>query len=375
MSFIFEQQLSFDKINNLSHQKQILSKMASLETDDLELALIQINGSLAELKSNTNELKDIYKYSISEKYILNNKEEYFAQLNKLNSLIDSFIKNLYIYYKNLENTLKTQENTNNLKTSLALLNHHIDSIILKNVSYNEEKFDIFKYFSGFSFIVIFIATLWYRKRLYFIYTDIIYLASGQNNKESYNIYTQEMDAISLRMRRKTVTTDNPILLDQVTGINNYKGLVQNYADKKDMKDSYFTAITILEIDNFSKSKRTYSQELTQAILKKIAFTLSLHEKATDVIARTDYNQFTLIFSRPSKEQAFKDADIVKQSISELNFNTPDNTTITTTGGFIIKPNNTNLEEAMKQAKETLTAAKKIGNNKVLQTMNTSAHNL
>ena len=184
-----------------------------------------------------------------------------------------------------------------------------------------------------------------------------------------------MDAISLRMRRKTVTTDNPILMDQVTGINNYKGLVQGYSDKKDMKDSFFTAVVVLEIDNFSKSRRTYSQELTQAILKKIAFTISLHEKATDVIARTDYNQFTIILSRASKEQAFKDADIVKQSISELKFNTPDNASITTTGGFIIKPNNTNLEEAMRQAKEILADAKKIGNNKVLQTINMTTHSL
>ena len=219
------------------------------------------------------------------------------------------------------------------------------------------------------------ATIWYRKRLYYIYTDIKHLVSVDSNKETYSIYTQEIDAISLRMRRKTVTTDNITLLDQVTGINNYKGLVQSYSEKKGMKDSFFTAVVVLEIDNFSKSKRTYSQELTQAILKKIAFSISLYEKATDVIARTDYNQFTVILSRQTKELSFKDAEIIKQSIDELKFNTPDNVAITTTGGFIIKPNNTNLEEAIKQAKENLESAKKIGNNKVLQTANMATSHL
>ncbi|MFK5937452.1 MAG: GGDEF domain-containing protein [Sulfurimonas sp.] len=375
MTLSFEQQLSFDKINNLDKQKKIASKIASLQTDDLELALIQINGNLAQLKSDINKLKDIYKYNISEKYILNNEEEYFAQLSKLNQLIDIFVNNARFYYTNVKDTQKVQESKDTLQTSFEILNQHIDSIMLKDVDYNQEKFDIFKYFSVFSFIAIFMATIWYRKKLHNIYSDILHLVSVENNKETYRIYTQEMDAISLRMRRKVVATDNPILMDQVTGINNYKGLVQGYADKKDMKDSFFTAVVILEIDNFSKSKRTYSQELTQAILKKIAFTISLHEKATDVIARTDYNQFTLILSRVSKEQAFKDADIVKQSIGELNFNTPDNASITTTGGFIIKPNNTNLEEALRQAKEILAAAKKIGNNKVLQTINMATHSL
>jgi diguanylate cyclase (GGDEF)-like protein len=369
MSLTFEQQLSFDKINNLSKQKKVISKIASLQTDDVELALIQINGNLAQLQSDINGLKDIYKYSISEKYILNNKSEYFAELDKLNLFIDSFVKHAREYYTDIHNSTKTLKNKNSLQLALNRVNQHIDSIILKDVDYNQAKFNIFKYFSLFSFVVIFIITIWYRKRLYFIYADILHLVSVENNKQTYKIYTQELDAISLRMRRKTVTTDNPILMDQVTGINNYKGLIQEYSNKKGMKDSFFTAVTILEIDNFSKSKRTYSQELTQAILKKIAFTISLHEKATDVIARTDYNQFTIILSRQSKEQAFKDADIIKQSIGELKFNTPDNASITTTGGFIIKPNNTNLEEAMKQAKEILASAQKIGNNKVLQTIN------
>ena len=42
------------------------------------------------------------------------------------------------------------------------------------------------------------------------------------------------------------------------------------------------------------------------------------------------------------------------------------TQITVSGGFIIKPNNTSLEEAMKQAKEILHYAQSTGKNKILQ---------
>jgi len=135
-----------------------------------------------------------------------------------------------------------------------------------------------------------------------------------------------------------------------------------------MKDSNFTSVTVFEVDNFSKSNRVFSQDFTQAILKKIAFTMTLHEQATDVIARTDYNQFTLVFSRASKEQLFKDMEIIRQSISELKFRTPEKESvqITVTGGLVIKPNNTNLEESIRQAKEVLEHAKSTGRNKISQ---------
>jgi len=77
------------------------------------------------------------------------------------------------------------------------------------------------------------------------------------------MYSLEADAIYMRMNRKAVVTDNPTMIDPVTGINNHKGMLSSYSNKKNLKDSNFTSVTILEIDNFSKTKRTFSQELTQ----------------------------------------------------------------------------------------------------------------
>ncbi len=123
-----------------------------------------------------------------------------------------------------------------------------------------------------------------------------------------------------------------------------------------------------EIDNFSKSNRPYGQEFTQSILKKVAFTISLHQKSTDVIARTDYNQFTIILSRPSREQSFKDIDLIRQSISEMDFKSSEtgNIKVTVSGGFVIKPSNTTLDEATRQAKRILEFSKEHGVNKISQ---------
>ena len=372
-SFIFmmltlERQLSFDKVQILNEQKSLVLSLKNLNKDDLELALIQFNGKTAELQSKIDQLYNIYKYNFTEKYILDNQVQYFADLKMLKQLKDSFNTQAHQYYVQTKNRNIEKYNKKLLDKSYYNLQKQIEKIIANDLIYSEKKYNIFKYFFILSFFIIFLETILYRRKVNNIYADIDYLVSIDKNAIPYTIYSQEADAISLRMKRKNVTLDNPAFIDQITGISNHKGMLNAYSNKRDMKDSNFTSVTVIEIDNFSKSKRTYSQDITQAILKKIAFTMSLHEQATDVIARTDYNQFTLILSRDSKEQAFKDVDIIRQSISEIKFNLPNNTndTITITGGFVIKPHNTNLEEGIRQAKEILTRAKNITKNKILQ---------
>jgi len=255
------------------------------------------------------------------------------------------------------------------------VNTHIDKMIAEDMRYNEAVFMFFEKFIFLSFIFILIGTFWYRKRVNDIYKDIEFLSSTEKNYAEYKIFSIEADAISQRMKRKVVTANNPAFIDQITGINNYKGLINAYGDKKGMKEQNFTSVTVIEVDNFSKSNRAYNQELTYSILKKIAFTISLHEQPTDVIARTDYNQFTIVFSRASKEQTYKDVDIIRQSISELKFKTPEGENITVSGGHIIKPSHTSLDEAIKNAKDILNYAKSVTKNKIYQTKDIAEHHL
>ncbi len=369
MMLTLEQQLSFEKVNNLNHQKTIIQSLTKLDKNNIELALIQFNGKSTQLHQEIDKLKSIYKYDYTDKYIFANQDEYLKDLQKLSDLTNKFNESAHKFYVNSKKKKFREEEEQNLNTAFNALNNQINSILIKNIDYNQAKYKLIKIATIVIFFIVLLSTIIYRKRLFSIYKDIEFLYQIDKAKRNHQIYTTEADAIAMRMNRKTVETDNPTMLDPVTGINNFKGLINSYSNKKNLKDSNFTAVTVLEIDNFSKTRRTFSQEATQNILKKIAYTISLHEQPVDVIARTDYNQFTLIFSRASKEQAFKDVDLVRQSIEELKFNIADvgPVTITVSGGFIIKPNNTNLDEASRQAKEILQYAKTIGLNKILQT--------
>ena len=369
MMLTLEQQLSFEKVNNLNQQKKIIKSLTTLDKDDIELALIQFNGKSTQLHQEIDKLKSLNRYDYSGKYIFSHEEEYLSDLNSLSQLTTAFNNAAHEFYVDNANEKIKKEAQKNLDTAFTTIIDKINDILIRNIEYNQEKFRVIKVVTIVIFVIVFFATLLYRKRLFSIYKDIEYLYQIEKVKKGHSIYTLEADAIAMRMNRKNVTTDNPTMIDPVTDINNHKGMVNSYSNKKNLKDSNFTAVTILEIDNFSKTKRAFSQEMTQSILKKLAYTISLHEQAVDVIARTDYNQFTLILSRASKEQAFKDTELIRQSIEELKFNEPNKgpVVITVSGGFVIKPNNSNLEEAMRQAKEILHYAKSMGTNRILQT--------
>jgi len=369
MMLTLEQQLSFEKVNNLNKQKEIISSLTTLKKDDIELALIQFNGKSTQLHQEIDKLKSMYKYDYTDRLVFDNEKEYLNDLAQLSILTTQFNEAAHEFYTEDKDDKSRAILEEDLHSAFMQINSHINNIMLRNIMYSQVKFNIIKIATIVIFIIILFSTLWYRKKIFSIYKDIEFLYQIDKSKRDYIMYSLEGDAISMRMNRKTVVTDNPTMIDPVTGINNYKGMISSYSNKKNLKDSNFTAVTIIEIDNFSKTKRAFTQELTQAMLKKIAYTISLHEQAVDVIARTDYNQFTLILSRVSKEQSFKDVDLIRQSIEELKFNVTNigPVTITVSGGFIIKPNNTHLDEASRQAKEILQYAKTTGTNRILQT--------
>jgi len=59
MMLTLEQQLSFEKVNNLTKQKEIIASLTTLKKDDIELALIQFNGKSTQLHQEIDKLKSM----------------------------------------------------------------------------------------------------------------------------------------------------------------------------------------------------------------------------------------------------------------------------------------------------------------------------
>jgi len=365
---VLEHGLSFDKVNNLNKQKEITLALTKLDKKNITLSKIEFNSKSRKLLADTELLKTNFDYDFTGKIFLDIEQEYMDDLNKLQTLTSKFNTIAGGYYS--EDMTLQEEKLQNLIQSQEELNAYINTIILKNITYDEKKYYFIRNLSILSMLFILLGTFWYRNRIQSIYNDIRFLFTIEKdkNKQSYQVFSEEVDAISLRMKRKSVTLDNPEMLDPVTDIYNYKGLVGAYNNKKTNNESNHIAVAILEIDSFSKSNRAFAQETTQAMLKKTAFTISLHEQPTDIVARTDYNQFTVILSRVNKKQLFTDLDVMRQSIEEIKFHTPNgNANITISGGMMVKTTKVTLEDAIKKAKEVLVHAKARGGNRISQT--------
>lgn len=352
---------SHKRIENLNNQKHIIFTIMNLPKDQLELTLIQFNSKSEQLNYEIEKLYNMYEYNLIERYIIVNSKEYLADLDKLSSLAAIFNKKADEYYnKNIEQ--------DELKKSFNSLFEQVDSVIFKATKYDQIKFDMYKNITYAVLALIFLASIWYIKKLNAIYKDLEILYNVDEKENGDNIFSQEVNTIFFKKKKKPAVKENLTMIDPVTGINNLKGLINLYNEKKDVKKKDFTSITVLEVDNFSKTNRAYSQELTESILKKIAYLLSLHQQAADIIARTDYNQFTIIFARDKKEELFKSIDNIRENISELRVDTPElgQIRITVSGGFVIKTDNTTLEESIKNAKKILQFSQDRSKNKISQ---------
>ena len=365
-AFILEQNFSYKKIENLDEQRAIIKSLTNIPRDDIELAKIQFNGKSNMLLVKIEQLKQLYKYDFVGKYIIYSQQEYLKDLKELAKITKAFNEAARRYY--VKSHKHDRDNKKELQKAFMKINKKLDELYIKNVHYNKKKSYIIAQLATVLLLLSLFTTIWYRRRLNMILEDILHLSSIQPTRKNYRNQTLEADAIELRMRKKTQESIDPSLIDPVTEVLNHKGLRVLYSQKKNMKEGHFTSVTILEIDNFSKANREYPQELTQAILKKVAFTLTLFEQAADIIARTDYNRFTLIISRATKEKCYKEIEMIRQSINELKFKLPNGefTNISVSGGFVIKPNNKILDDAIKQAQQVLQVAKERGGNMIAQ---------
>ena len=363
-----EQHYSYEKIKNLNEQKIVLLKILNQEKESNKLDILQYNADIANLNHQMQKLYIQSQYNYISSYILKNFEESDKDLQKLESLVKIFNSQSRKYFTYDKKNEQLQSLFTQIDQTYENIASHTNTIVLKNIQYDNDRFDIFSKIFFVSFVLLTLLTLWYKIRLTKIYNDILFLYTTNTDKNT-PIFTQEVDAILLRMNRKNQTANNPTMIDGITEINNNKGMLQAYAQRKGIKETYFSCVTVLEIDNFTKSKRTYSPELTQEILKKVAYTISLYQQSSDIIARTDYNQFTLIFFRTSKEKLFKDTDLVRQSIAEIKFFTPEKERIiiTVTGGLINKANSAPLDESVRKAKELLQSTRELGKNRIIQT--------
>lgn len=356
---------SYEKIQNIYQQKAVALEIVNYPKDaNIDNTLNQIAAKSIHLQSQTTTLLNIYDFSIIEHFIAD-KNDYLKDVDALNRLIAKFTQNANNYFTNSKtNSLEEQKKAELEKSFYELLLHQ-DDMIKKTIDINKKKLSILRVVAVTLFILLVATAFLHKSRLKSVYEDLVYLLDVSIG--NYVVFSQEADAIALRMKKKPQVSENPTMIEGITGLKNLKGLMNSYGQKKGLKDENFTSVTIYEIDDFQNLKAKYPQEFIESIFKKISGIMSLHEKIADVVAFAE-NQFILVLSRPTKDECYKESNNIRQSIAELKFSSAQTGAmhIYLSGGFVIKPNNVSLEESMKQAKKILNYAQSSGGNKISQ---------
>ena len=362
-----EEYTSFDKVANLQNQKKLMNFIADIGREDLEFARIQLRGKSTMLHYEHEKLLNLNQYDIIGRLLPGQSEGYSNDLEKLKLLTTNFTESAEQWYDPDKKELKQRK-----KAMLDAQNNliaHINQMIEINIGYDREKFMLQQGLIYLAFLLMLLMLAIYIKRFAIILNDIssLYIVSAQNS--THTLVTEEASIISKRMSRKTQAGDNPAMQDPITEINNYKGLLYDFANKKEIKDNATITVCVFEIDNFAELDKQYPKSFTQTVLKKSAFMLSLYEQATDIIARTDYSQFAIILSRKNHEQILKDCQSVMQNVKEASFKTPkgENINLTLCAGLAPKLAGSTIDETIDQAREALFRAKGRGPNTLLQT--------
>ena len=360
----FQRYEAHDRFDDLLKIQKTVFKVSALNKTNPSYSEILLKSYIDTI---SNQIVELHEASSGELFLVLSKQGKIQRaIKKLDTYIDLYNRDMQSY---LLTSNKQQryalEKVKSAETKIMMQIKAIEERIIQADFIFTDKFQWIVYFT---FLISLFVFLFYRHRLKAIYLSIEALYGiNAGNTSTVKTLTQETEAIKQKMARKPVATENPSMVDPVTQIKNYKGMMHSYANKKGTKEKNFTAVCLFEVDNLTQ-KNDLSQELVNNILKKIASILSLYEQATDVVARFNFNQFIFIISRDTKVKMLQECESIRQSVEELKFKTKkDNmASFTVSGGFVIKPRHKSLDDIFKDASKLLLSAQKKGGNQIIQ---------
>lgn len=148
-------------------------------------------------------------------------------------------------------------------------------------------------------------------------------------------------------------------LDHLTQLPNRRmmsSLINQY-----LRVSHPVAILLIDIDDFKCFNDTYGHDIGDLLLSRVAYTLKVSLRATDVAARWGGEEFLVLAKDATQEQALLLAERLRNEVEEIGFF--DDQISVSIGGTLSQPKD-NLDTVLKRADNALYTAKAQGRNRV-----------
>ena len=366
LAFItFTQNSAVEKMDLLLEQKALVNETYNLGREEIQYTNIQLKGIVDNLRYDIEKMQDAFTFDILGNYAFGHAQQYLNDLKQLSIKQLLYIEAAEAYYYQSVEDLPARLDDYDFAQAEYLAK--LSELQEKHMIYESEKFNLLQYFIYLAFAISITTMLWFTRRLSFVYSDLKTLYSVDLESKDRIYLTEEAEMITKRMSRKPTATENPAFIDPITEVNNYKGLLHGFANRKGNTGAALV-VCVFSLDNFRAIEKKYKKDLANQILKKIAFMFSLYEQHTDVFGRIDYDQFVLILNRSTKDVALNDCEQIRKNIEETRFKAPkgEAISVTVSGGFVVKAPNKQLDQTIAHAKEVLAVAISQGGNKIAQ---------
>jgi diguanylate cyclase (GGDEF)-like protein len=319
-----------------AHQ-EMAQQLHDLSSEDIDYTLIQFQDISNRLSFNSDDMKtrisldfigDIYK----------KKSAHLKEVEHLETLTSSFeraVKNRLVpsSTKSLDSSVLQQQ-----------LNASIEALIRFNNNVLFFKETIISYLIYITVFYIIILTLTYNSKLASTIRDIEALTKKETG---YDFKTLELDYLNKSLTKVDENRRAQVYFDPLTKLNNLKGLLQKYA-KQTLAPSYSYYVYVFGVDGYTQIDKKIPKDNSQAVLKKLAFIISLYEKGNDNVARIGFDSFAVILPREDLDLAYNECEQLRKTIHETSFTFKniDLKHISISGVFLPKPKDKTLNETI-----------------------------
>jgi diguanylate cyclase (GGDEF)-like protein len=159
-------------------------------------------------------------------------------------------------------------------------------------------------------------------------------------------------------------------VDQLTGVSNRLYFSQRFESEIRRAQNYRQplALFMLDIDGFKNINDTYGHPAGDVVIKKFAEIIRSNTRSTDLVCRFGGDEFLVLMTSSSKEQAHIHADKLRGIIDSTDIMVPRLDTpirLTTSGGLAMYPTDgQSTTELLRAADDALYEAKRKGRNRI-----------
>jgi diguanylate cyclase (GGDEF)-like protein len=164
---------------------------------------------------------------------------------------------------------------------------------------------------------------------------------------------------------------NAVWVDHLTGAANRLYFLQRFESEIRRTENYKQALALFmfDIDEFKKINDTYGHVSGDIVIKKVVEIVRSNTRSSDLVGRYGGDEFTVLITSTTQEQAFTYAENLRNKINEAEIRIPGNDAIirtTISGGLAVFPaHGMSTSELIIAADYALYESKRSGRNRTI----------